>query len=59
MLNNLELWLEEETKSSKDFYIQLKKTKKFNFPLNIVILLYSDFLSIISAIILWVTYFIK
>ena len=33
--------------------------KKFNFPLNIMTLLYSDFLSIISAIILWVTYFVK
>ena len=33
MLNNLELWLEEETKSSKDFYIQLKKTKKFNLDI--------------------------
>ena len=33
--------------------------KKFNFPLNIVTLFFSDILSAISAITLWVIYFIK
>ena len=33
--------------------------KKFNFPLSIKTLFYSDLYSIISSIILWVVYFIK
>ena len=33
--------------------------KKFNFPFNIVTLFYSDVLTTISAITLWVIYFIR
>ena len=33
--------------------------KKFNFPFNIVTLFYSDILTTISAITLWVIYFIR
>ena len=46
------------SKASADLLLKTYQNQ-FNFPLNIMTLLYSDFLSIISAIILWAAYFIK